>query len=650
MNIRKEYTKVCLFLCILGMCFHAHPILAQSVIPVPLKMEKGTGSFLLSEKTRLYTNLQGGEAKLWENYLKALPVQLKEARKKDRKQMLFLLITPKNHQLPSPESYTLSVTPQQILIRATSGAGLFYGMQTLLQLAQPSGAGSYSIASVEIEDTPRFAYRGLMLDVSRHFSTKEFIKKQIDALAYYKINRLHLHLTDAAGWRLEIKKYPLLTEFAAWRTDPTWKQWWNGGRKYVRFDAPGAYGGYYTQDDIREILEYARQHYITVIPEIEMPSHSEEVLAAYPQLSCSGEPYKNSDFCVGNEETFTFLENVLTEVMELFPSEYIHIGGDEARKIAWKTCSKCQTLMEKEGLKDLEELQCYMIARMEAFLTSKGKRMIGWDEVLNNHLAPTSTIISYRGQETASEAANRGYNVVFTPGAALYFDWYQATPETQPRAMIGYSPIKKVYSIYPVAADSITALHNEELIQGKQLKPNSVQWVRPEKMKYVVGVQGCAWTEFMNDEKQLEYMIFPRLLAVAEMAWTQEKKRDWQDFKPRMNAHIPQLQARGINTFTLTDEIELTTRLLKPGKMEVVLDTEKYPVEIRYTLDGTNPTMSSLKYEKPFVIHDSVVVKAAIFREERMVEPILVQKVGVIEEITNYFEYIEPEHWKELNL
>ena len=334
MNIRKEYPKVCLFLWILGMCFHAHPILAQSVIPVPLKMEQGTGSFLLSEKTKLYTNLQGGEAELWENYLKALPVQLKEARMKDRKQMLFLLITPKTPQLPSPESYTLSVTPQQIEIRATSGAGLFYGMQTLLQLMQPAGTGSYSVVSVEIEDTPRFAYRGLMLDVSRHFSTKEFIKKQIDALAYYKINRLHLHLTDAAGWRLEIKKYPLLTDFAAWRTDPTWKKWWNGGRKYLRYDEPGASGGYYTQNDIREILEYARQHYITVIPEIEMPSHSEEVLAAYPQLSCSGEPYKNSDFCVGNEETFTFLENVLTEVMELFPSEYIHVGGDEAGKSA----------------------------------------------------------------------------------------------------------------------------------------------------------------------------------------------------------------------------------------------------------------------------------------------------------------------------
>lgn len=390
MNIRKEYPKVCLFLWILGMCFHAHPILAQSVIPVPLKMEKGTGSFLLSEKTRLYTNLQGGEAKLWEKYLKALPVQLKEARMKDRKQMLFLLITPKTPQLPSPESYTLSVTSQRIEIRATSGAGLFYGMQTLLQLMQPASTGSYSVPSVEIEDTPRFAYRGLMLDVSRHFSTKEFIKKQIDALAYYKINRLHLHLTDAAGWRLEIKKYPLLTDFAAWRTDPTWKKWWNGGRKYLRYDEPGASGGYYTQDDIREILEYARQHYITVIPEIEMPSHSEEVLAAYPQLSCSGEPYKNSDFCVGNEETFTFLENVLTEVMELFPSEYIHVGGDEAGKSAWKTCPKCQKRMKDEHLANVDELQSYLIHRIEKFLNNHGRRLLGWDEILQGGIAPNA--------------------------------------------------------------------------------------------------------------------------------------------------------------------------------------------------------------------------------------------------------------------
>lgn len=544
------------------------------------------------------------------------------------------------------EGYNLSVSSGTIRLNACTEKGAFYGKQTLKQLLSSRG-----IPCVEIKDAPRFSYRGLHIDVSRHFFPKEEIIKLLDEMAYYKLNKFHFHLTDNGGWRIQIDKYPRLTSMGAFRTQCEWVEWWDKkDRTYLPEGTPNAYGGYYTKEDIREILAHAEKLHIEVIPEIEFPAHSDEVFIGYPELCCTGKPYTSGEFCAGNERTYTFMENVLTEIIDLFPSEYIHIGGDEARKIAWKTCSKCQTLMEKEGLKDLEELQCYMIARMEAFLTSKGKRMIGWDEVLNNHLAPTSTIISYRGQETASEAANRGYNVVFTPGAALYFDWYQATPETQPRAMIGYSPIKKVYSIYPVAADSITALHNEELIQGKQLKPNSVQWARPEKMKYVVGVQGCAWTEFMNDEKQLEYMIFPRLLAVAEMAWTQEKKRDWQDFKPRMNAHIPQLQARGINTFTLTDEIELTTRLLKPGKMEVVLDTEKYPVEIRYTLDGTNPTMSSLKYEKPFVIHDSVVVKAAIFREERMVEPILVQKVGVIEEITNYFEYIEPEHWKELNL
>ena len=532
MNIRKEYTKVCLFLCILGMCFHAHPILAQSVIPVPLKMEKGTGSFLLSEKTRLYTNLQGGEAKLWENYLKALPVQLKKAGMKDRKQMLLLLITPKNPQLPSPESYTLSVTPQQILIRATSGAGLFYGMQTLLQLAQPSGAGSYSIASVEIEDTPRFAYRGLMLDVSRHFSTKEFIKKQIDALAYYKINRLHLHLTDAAGWRLEIKKYPLLTEFAAWRTDPTWKQWWNGGRKYVRFDAPGAYGGYYTQNDIREILEYARQHYITVIPEIEMPSHSEEVLAAYPQLSCSGEPYKNSDFCVGNEETFTFLENVLTEVMELFPSEYIHIGGDEAGKSAWKTCPKCQKRMKDEHLANVDELQSYLIHRIEKFLNNHGRHLLGWDEILQGGIAPNATVMSWRGEEGGIAAVTSGHRAIMTPGAYCYLDSYQDAPYSQPEAIGGYLPLKKVYSYNPVPA-SLTA----------------------EQAKLVYGVQGNLWVEYIPTPEHVEYMIYPRILALAETAWSAPERKSWPDFHTRALSAVADLQAKGYHPFDLKKEI-----------------------------------------------------------------------------------------------
>ena len=541
MNIRKEYPKVCLFLCILGMCFHAHPILAQSVIPVPLKMEKGTGSFLLSEKTRLYTNLQGGEAKLWEKYLKALPVQLKEARKKDRKQMLFLLTTPKTTQLPSPESYTLSVTSQRIEIRATSGAGLFYGMQTLLQLMQPAGTGSYSVPSVEIEDTPRFAYRGLMLDVSRHFSTKEFIKKQIDALAYYKINRLHLHLTDAAGWRLEIKKYPLLTDFAAWRTDPTWKKWWNGGRKYLRYDEPGASGGYYTQDDIREILEYARQHYITVIPEIEMPSHSEEVLAAYPQLSCSGEPYKNSDFCVGNEETFTFLENVLTEVMELFPSEYIHVGGDEAGKSAWKTCPKCQKRMKDEHLANVDELQSYLIHRIEKFLNNHGRRLLGWDEILQGGIAPNATVMSWRGEEGGIAAVTSGHHAIMTPGAYCYLDSYQDAPYSQPEAIGGYLPLKKVYAYDPVPA-SLTA----------------------EQAKLVYGVQGNLWVEYIPTPEHVEYMIYPRMLALAEVAWSAPERKSWPDFHTRALSAVADLQKKGYHPFDLSKEIGSRPESLQP--------------------------------------------------------------------------------------
>lgn len=532
MNIRNRYAKVCLFLWVLGMCLTAHSLKAQSVIPVPLKMEQGTGCFLLSENTKLYINLQGLEAQLLENCLQALPVHLKKGKKKDTQNILSLLITEKNHQLPSPESYTLSVTPQQILIRATSGAGLFYGLQTLLQLAQPSGAGSYSIASVEIEDTPRFAYRGLMLDVSRHFSTKEFIKKQIDALAYYKINRLHLHLTDAAGWRLEIKKYPLLTEFAAWRTDPTWKQWWNGGRKYVRFDAPGAYGGYYTQDDIREILEYARQHYITVIPEIEMPSHSEEVLAAYPQLSCSGEPYKNSDFCVGNEETFTFLENVLTEVMELFPSEYIHIGGDEAGKSAWKTCPKCQKRMTDEHLANVDELQSYLIHRIEKFLNNHGRHLLGWDEILQGGIAPNATVMSWRGEEGGIAAVTSGHRAIMTPGAYCYLDSYQDAPYSQPEAIGGYLPLKKVYSYNPVPA-SLTA----------------------EQAKLVYGVQGNLWVEYIPTPEHVEYMIYPRILALAETAWSAPERKSWPDFHTRALSAVADLQAKGYHPFDLKKEI-----------------------------------------------------------------------------------------------
>ena len=540
MNIRNRHAKVCLFLWILGMCLAVHPIKAQSVIPVPLKMEQGADYFFLSEKTKLYTNLEGEEARLWGNCLQALPVSLKKGSKKDVRQVLSLLITGKNERLPSPESYTLSVTPRRIIIRSTSGAGLFYGMQTLLQLLTPSGTG-YSVASVEIEDTPRFAYRGFMLDVSRHFFSKEFVKKQIDALAFYKINRLHLHLTDAAGWRIEIRKYPLLTDFAAWRTEPNWKKWWNGGREYVRFDEPGASGGYYTQKDICEILEYARQHYMTVIPEIEMPSHSEEVLAAYPQLSCSGEPYKNSDFCVGNEETFAFLENVLTEVMVLFPSEYIHIGGDEAGKSAWKTCPKCQKRMKDEHLVNVDELQSYLIHRIEKFLNAHGRHLLGWDEILQGGIAPNATVMSWRGEEGGIAAVTSGHRAVMTPGAYCYLDSYQDAPYSQPEAIGGYLPLKKVYSYDPVSVSLTT-----------------------EQAKLVYGVQGNLWVEYIPTPEQVEYMMYPRILALAEVAWSAPERKSWPDFHDRALKAVRELQARGYHPFDLKNEIGSRPESVQP--------------------------------------------------------------------------------------
>mgnify|MGYP001290387865 CR=1 FL=1 len=303
-------------------------------------------------------------------------------------------------------------------------------------------------------------------------------------------------------------------------------------RKYVRFDAPGAYGGYYTQDDIREILEYARQHYITVIPEIEMPSHSEEVLAAYPQLSCSGEPYKNSDFCVGNEETFTFLENVLTEVMELFPSEYIHIGGDEAGKSAWKTCPKCQKRMTDEHLANVDELQSYLIHRIEKFLNNHGRHLLGWDEILQGGIAPNATVMSWRGEEGGIAAVTSGHRAIMTPGAYCYLDSYQDAPYSQPEAIGGYLPLKKVYSYNPVPA-SLTA----------------------EQAKLVYGVQGNLWVEYIPTPEHVEYMIYPRILALAETAWSAPERKSWPDFHTRALSAVADLQAKGYHPFDLKKEI-----------------------------------------------------------------------------------------------
>lgn len=493
----------------------------------------------------------------------------------------------------NPEGYQLTINQKGVTLTAGTEAGLFYGKQTLRQLLTPIG-----LPYVTIQDKPRFKYRGMHLDVSRHFFQKEEVLKLMEVMSYYKFNTLHLHLTDAGGWRIQMDEYPKLTTETAFRTEIDWRKWWDGhDRKYLPEGTPGAYGGYYTKDDIREIVAFAASKHITILPEIEFPGHSDEVLFAYPELSCSGKPYQNGDFCIGNEKSFAFMEGVLSEVIDLFPSEYIHIGGDEAGKTAWHTCPKCQKLMKKKGMQSADELQSYMIHRAEEFLTSKGRKLIGWDEILEGGLAPEATVMSWRGESGGIKSARMGHDVVMTPGNFMYFDFYQADPKTQPYAIGGYTPIKKVYSYNPVPVDSLTA----------------------EESQHIMGVQANTWTEYILDSEHLEYMMFPRALALAEVAWTPQDKRAWEDFKPRMNAQIPVLHQMGINAFTLSDEIEATMKVDTIKKqIEVILDAERYPAEIRYTTDGTVPTASSSLYKTPIHVKDSAYIKAGVFKNGQL--------------------------------
>lgn len=501
------------------------------------------------------------------------------------------------------EGYQLEIDEAGVRLTAKTETGLFYGKQTLLQLLTPNG-----LPYVKINDQPRFPYRGLHLDVSRHFFDKEEVKKLMNVMSYYKLNTLHLHLTDAGGWRLQIDKYPKLTQEGAFRTQSDWREWWDNGkdRQYLKEGTEGAYGGYYTKDDIRDMLAYAAEKHITIIPEIEFPAHSDEVFVAYPELCCAGKSHTSGDFCIGNPKTFEFMENVLTEVIELFPSEYIHIGGDEAGKNTWKTCPKCQALMKKEKLANVDELQSYMIRKAEEFLNSKGRHLIGWDEILEGGLAPEATVMSWRGEAAGFKSARMGHDVIMTPGSYMYFDFYQADPRHQPVAIGGYTPIRKVYSYNPIPQDSLTA----------------------EEAKHFLGVQANTWTEYIPTPEHLEYMMFPRALAVAEIGWTPQEKRDWQDFKPRINAHIPVLQQMGLNPFPLSNELEFDMVVDTIQKeIRVTMDAEKYPAEIHYTTDGSTPTASSPIYQEPIVVKDSAKIVAGIFVNGQLQDRVSEQRV-----------------------
>lgn len=450
-----------------------------------------------------------------------------------KKPKVDLVVLNKDDGLRSPAfpegGYRIEITRRGIKIGASDGLGFMYAHQTLEQMTR--WGRIKELQCCEIVDVPRFPYRGLHVDVSRHFRSIDFLKKQIDAMAMFKMNRLHLHLTDAAGWRMQIDAYPRLTSFAAWRPQAVWKEWWAGDRHYAQEGQQDAFGGYYTKDELRELVVYAAEKGIEIIPEIEMPSHSEEVLAAYPELGCSGEAYKDSDFCVGSEEVFEFLETVLTEVMEVFPSEYIHIGGDEAGKQHWKTCPKCQQRMKEEALADVDELQSYMIRRIEEFVRSNGRRIIGWDEILDGGLAPDATVMSWRGTEGGIEAMNLGHDVIMTPGRYCYLDHAQDAPFREPESIGGYLPLDSVYVYEPVEVS-----------------------MPEDKLHHLLGVQANLWSEYVVTDSHAEYMYWPRAIAVAETGWTLSENKDIKDFRARVLPMLEILREKGYTTFDLADE------------------------------------------------------------------------------------------------
>ena len=500
------------------------------VIPMPRSVEYHSGNFTISPETKFYTNLSAESRQALTDYLEGTSLSSVPFAESATGNNGIELNLCDSSIVTGNEAYRIEIVKKGVRLSANTETGIFYGLQTLLQLL--NNGDNKTLPALMINDSPRFPYRGLHLDVSRHFFDKEFVKKQLNAMAYFKMNRLHWHLTDGAGWRIEIKKYPRLTSFAAWRPFDKLNDWWVEGRTFCEQDDPRAVGGYYTQDDIREVVAYAAERHITIIPVIEMPGHSEEVLATYPELSCSGKPYVNADFCIGTEKTFEFLENVLFEVIDLFPSEYIHIGGDEASKSSWNTCPRCQKRMADEHLNSVEELQSYMIHRIEKFLNDHGRKIIGWDEIIEGGLSPTATVMSWRGEEGGIKAVKAGNQAIMTPGKYCYLDAFQDAPNTQPVAIGGYLTLEKVYSFEPVP-DSLST----------------------KEAKLILGVQGNVWTEHIPTPEHYEYMIYPRILALAEIGWSPSEVKKWDNFHTRALQAVNILREQGYNPFPLEKEI-----------------------------------------------------------------------------------------------
>lgn len=550
-----------------------------SIVPKPNSIQAGTGEFAVNSATLVsYDNKDSKRiADLFQEYVNTqYGINLKTAEKKSGKNVIRFVSSGKGNE----EAYTLEVSPQGIEVAGVN-AGLFYGYQSLIQLLPvQANQNELKIAAVSIKDEPRFSYRGLHLDVARHMFPLSFIKKYIDILASYKLNVFHWHLTEDQGWRLEIKKYPKLTEVGGFR-----KQTLIGNYKRDGDYDSTPYGGFYTQEEAKEVVAYAKERFVTVIPEIEMPGHALAALQAYPELGCSGGPYEVAQtwgvfdevFCAGKDRTFEFLQDVLDEVLEIFPSEYVHIGGDECPKAEWKKCPHCQKRIKDHNLKDEHELQSYFIQRIEKYLNDKGRRIIGWDEILEGGLAPNATVMSWRGDAGGIAAANEGHDVIMTPNSyGLYLDHKQGPDRNrEPLSIGGYSTMEKIYGADPVP-----------------------QKLEESKRKHVKGVQGNVWTEYIETPNKVEFSILPRILALSEIAWTDPAHKSWKEFsETRAARELARIDRTGTRyrvpeVYGLKDTViyasEYVVRGLKPSVEGA---------KIYYTLDDYDPSDLDLEFK-----------------------------------------------------
>ena len=566
------------------------------LVPWPRSVERGAGSFRVTRGM----NIVAADPRL--ALLAAYAAELVEAELGWRPAVARsstgpgIVLALSSDTAGGPESYRLDVGASGIAVRAPREQGLFSGLQTLRQLlGAPEGVAG-TVPSVRIADAPRFRYRGLHLDVARHFFPVEFVKRYIDLMSRYKLNTFHWHLTDDQGWRLEIRRYPRLTSIGAWRKETMVEKHFD---PYRGDGTP--HGGFYTQAEVRDVVRYAAARQVTIVPVIEMPGHAQAALAAYPSLACTRGPFEvwtswgvDEDIFCPSEATFHFLQNVLAEVIELFPGRYIHIGGDEAPKRRWKESALAQSVMRRHGLKNEQELQSWFVQRIERFLHARGKRIIGWDEILEGGLAPAATVMSWRGMDGGIAAAKQGHDVIMTPGSHLYFDHAQGDPELEPLSIGGDTPLPRVYDFEPVPPALTRA-----------------------QARHILGAQANLWTEYIQTPEQVEYMIFPRLLALSEVVWSPKEARDWERFKRRLPAALAGLDRLGVNYRVPNVQGLDSDRLSLSDTAVVVLETLLPGASvIRYTLNGTIPDSTSPRYTAPLAIpvaRGQVRVTARVF-------------------------------------